>query len=139
LIIDGICAALMQTMDKFGGNSQRIIFSISAKDFLRYSLDWFTTGKRGVCVYRLKDGKVDDAREFIAALAFVDIPKSLISSRYGMIDQVFGPSATSTRNTSRFPKAFGTDVIGPMRDISGSLYVMLNKSQRMVVLTMPPS
>jgi hypothetical protein len=57
---------------------------------------------------------------------------------YRMIDQVFGHITKSMTNTGRFPKAVGTDVIGGISDISGSFYVMLNKSQGMVVLTMPP-
>jgi hypothetical protein len=62
----------------FAGKSSRIIISISAKGLLQCSLDSFTKGKRGVCVSRYKDCKIDDARKFIAALAFVDIPKSPI-------------------------------------------------------------
>jgi hypothetical protein len=58
---------------------------------------------------------------------------------YDMLDQLFGPSAKSTTNTGRFPKAFWIDIIGSMSDINGSFYVMLNKRQGMVVLTIPPS
>jgi hypothetical protein len=126
-------------MDKFAGSSPCIIFLVSAKSLLRCSLDSFRTGKRGVCVYRDKDGKVDDARQFIAVLVFVDIPKSPISDMCRMIDQDFGQIAKSRTNPGRLPKTIGTDIIRTMNDISGSLYLMLNKSQGMVVLTMPPS
>jgi hypothetical protein len=60
------------------GKSASIICSISAKFLLDCSLNWLTKGKRWVCVSRYKDYKVDDAREFIAALAFVDIAQSPI-------------------------------------------------------------
>jgi hypothetical protein len=119
-------------MDKFD-------LSRSAKGLLQYSLDSFTKGKHGACVYQSKDCNVNDAREFIAALAFIDIFKSPISYMDRMINQVFGPIAKSTTNTGRFPKAVGADIIGVMSDISGCFYVMLNKSQGMVVLTLPPS
>jgi hypothetical protein len=132
VITGRICTSFRQTMDKFG-------LSRSAKGLLQCSLDSFTKGKRGTCVYQSKDCKIIDAREFIAALAFIDILKSPISYIDRMIDQVFGPIAKSTTNTGRFPKAVGTDIIDVMSDISGSFYVMLNKSQAMVVLTMPPS
>jgi hypothetical protein len=132
LIIGRICTSLRQTVDKFD-------LSISAKGLLQCSLDSFTKGKRGACVYQYKDCKVNDAREFIAALAFINIMKSPTSYMYRMIDQVFGPIAKSTTNTGRFPKAVGTDIIRAMSDISGSFYVMLNKSHGMVVLTMLPS
>jgi hypothetical protein len=55
------------------GKSARIICSISVKFVLHCSLDSLTKVKRRVCVSRYKDYKVDDAREFIAALAFVDV------------------------------------------------------------------
>jgi hypothetical protein len=111
---------------------------ISAKGLLQCSLDSFTKRKCGVCVYRDKDCQVDNAREFIAALAFVDIPQSPISYMYCMINQAFGPIAKST-NTGQFPKAVGTDIIGTMSDISASFYVMLHKSQGMVARVIPPS
>jgi hypothetical protein len=129
----------MQTMDKFAGNSRRIIFSISAKGLLRCSLDWCTIGKRGVCVYRYKDGKVDDAREFVAALASVIIPKSLISYMYRMVDQLFGPSAKSTTEMGWYPKAFGAGIIGTMSDISDSFDVMLNKRRPKICINGPPA
>jgi hypothetical protein len=94
-IIGRLCAALKQTMDKFyvmmkeeqpnqvdavfpAGKSARIICSISAKFLLHCSLDSLTKGKRGVCVSRHKNDKVDDARKFIAVFAFVDIAQSPI-------------------------------------------------------------
>jgi hypothetical protein len=116
-------------MDKFD-------LSISAKGLLQCSIDLFTKGKRGACVYQYKDCKVNDVHEFIAALAFIDILKSPISYMYHMIDQVFGPITKSTTNTGRFPKAVGIYIIGLMSDISGSLSIMLNESQGMMVLTM---
>jgi hypothetical protein len=60
------------------GKSARILCSISAKFLLHCSLDLLTKGKRGVCVSRYQDYKIDEAREFIAALAFVDIAQSLM-------------------------------------------------------------
>jgi hypothetical protein len=92
-IIGRLCAALKQTTDKsyvmmkekqpkqvdavfLARKSPRIICSISAKFLLHCSLDSLTKGKRGVRVSRSKDYKVDDACEFIAALAFVDIVQS---------------------------------------------------------------
>jgi hypothetical protein len=58
------------------GKSARVICLISAKFLLHCSLDSITKGEREVCVSRYKDYKVNDAREFIAALAFFDIAQS---------------------------------------------------------------
>jgi hypothetical protein len=119
-------------MDKFD-------LSRSVKCILSSSLDSFRKGKRGACVYQYKDCKVNDARELIGALAFIYIVQSPTSYMSRMIGQVFGPMVKSMTNTDRSPKAVGADIIDVMNDISGSFHVMLNKSQAMVVLTMPPS
>jgi hypothetical protein len=101
--------ATQQTSSVFlAWKSPHIIFSISDNGLLRCSLDSFSKGKCGICVYRYKDCKVDDVREFISALVFVDITKPPISDMNRMIDQIFGAIAKSTTNTSRFPKTVDT-------------------------------
>ena len=122
-ILGRICAAFKITQDKLdvglkedesrqalsvflAGRSPRVIFGLNNKGIVICSLDSFTKGKKGVVVYKFRDNQPDDPKDFIASLAFVDIPKNPIGFMHRMTDNVYSPIAKTDANVSRFAPPF---------------------------------
>ncbi|KAH0788142.1 Dynein heavy chain family protein [Histomonas meleagridis] len=153
-IIDRVSGMLKLTKDRFDtmfkeeeykrnyslfltGKFNCIILSLNAKGMLQCSMNTFTKGKKGVTIYRTNSCSPDNPKEFIASLAFVDIPKMPIDFMYHIIDNVYGPISKTESNLSRFSKPVANEIVTAMSDIDGLMYMMMGKSQGMTLLTIP--
>jgi hypothetical protein len=117
---------------------RRLYLFLNTKNLLQASITTFTKGKKAVSTYKMRLVPHDNPKEFIRALAFIEIPKNPITCIHRMLDTVYGPLSKSDANVQRFSKPVGNDIVGTMSDITGSMYVLVGKSQGMTVLTMPP-
>ena len=120
-----------------GNRCNYVIFSLSTKGIIQCSLSSFTKGKKAICLYKYRDNKLDDPKDFINSLAFIDIPRNPLSFCHKMVDFVYSPIAKSDANVERYPKAVSNEIITTMSDVTGFFYMMYGKSQGLTVLTVP--
>ena len=120
-------------------NNRRLFFSLNSKNLLTVSPTQFMKGKKALSMYKLHPVGPDDAKEFIRALAFVEIPKNPIGCIHKMLNNVYGPLSKSDHNVSRFSTPVANDILTTMSDITGELYLLLGKSQGMTMLAIPPT
>jgi dynein heavy chain len=117
---------------------RRLFIFVNAKNMLQASTGQLAKGKKALAVYKMRLVPHDNPKEFIRALAIVEIPKNPVSAIHKMLDSVYSPLSKCERHVAAFSKPVGADITATMSDITGGMYVVLGKSQGLTMLTIPP-